>query len=969
MSDEILVTLHVNGRRHVLGLRPNTPLLKVLRDTLGLTGTKLGCGMGDCGACTVLVDGNPVNACLVLAAEVDGAEIVTIEGLARDGELHPLQKAFVKVAALQCGYCTPGMLLAAKALIDRNPSPSEADIRQALGGNLCRCGTYPRIIEAIQHWRDFENVRLDTRPHDAHGRDQELDLAVVSHGVTRYDAPDKVTGRARYTGDLSLPGMLHGKILGSPIAHGLIRRIDVTKARALPGVLGVLTGADVTDRLYGVSPARYDEHLLARERVRYVGDEVAAVVAVDEGTAERALELIEVEYEELPAVLDAEAALAPDAPLVHPDKPRPANNVNTVVEWHFGDVDRAFAECDHVREQRFVGNRTYQSPIEPHAALARWEHHGERVTLWSSTQVPHYVRHQLARLLEMPQSMIRVIKPAVGGGFGGKAETTPLDVCAVLFARMTGRPVMMKYSRPEMFRHFRGRHKQIMDLKLGVKRDGTIHAVQSRVVLDGGAYTSFGVITAYYAGSMLPTLYKMPNYKYNGIRVYTNLPASGAFRGHGVPQPRFAFESLLDMVAEDLDIDPFEIRMKNAMEPDTRTCNALDVTSCEFRATLERARDTSGWREKKGKLPRGKGIGVGCGGFVSGAGYPIYRSDFPHSNAVIRVDEDGGSVSLHIAAADIGQGSDTVLPQIAAEELGIPYERVWLVDCDSVLSPLDLGSYSSRVTLMGGNAVRMAAADVKRQLLRVAGRHLGCDPHALTARDGRIYVAEHPAVGMDWDEAARLAFSRSGPVVGTGCYQPPKNLGGGFKGSTVGTSPAYSFSTAVCEVTVDLETGYVTVDRFVDYSDAGTVINPATFHGQVEGSIIMGLGETLLEDTVMAPDGSVANPNLHDYLIPTIQEAPAIVTRAVESFEPRGPFGAKEIGEGSLLPVLGAIANAIHDACGVRITELPITPEKILAALRARREAGPEPAIAVETAPGARSVTRCDAPRQPEPRR
>jgi 4-hydroxybenzoyl-CoA reductase subunit alpha len=296
---------------------------------------------------------------------------------------------------------------------------------------------------------------------------------------------------------------------------------------------------------------------------------------------------------------------------------------------------------------------------------------------------------------------------------------------------------------------------------------------------------------------MLPTLYKMPNYKYDGIRVYTNRPASGAFRGHGVPQPRYAFESLLDMVAEDLGIDPFEIRRRNAMEPDTTTCNALDVSSCEFIATLERAHETSGWAEKKGQLPRGKGIGVGCGGFVSGAGYPIYRSDFPHSNALIRVDEDGKTVTLHIAAADIGQGSDTVLPQIAAEELGIPYERVWLADCDSVISPLDLGSYSSRVTLMGGNAVRMAAAAVKEKLLRVAGRQLGCDPHALIARGGKFYVPQHPSVSIAWDEVARIAFSQGGPVVGTGYYQPPKSLGGGFKGSTVGTSPAYSFSTAV----------------------------------------------------------------------------------------------------------------------------------------------------------------------------
>jgi 4-hydroxybenzoyl-CoA reductase subunit alpha len=800
------------------------------------------------------------------------------------------------------------------------------------------------MVSAVEGWKECDGVALDARPHAQGERDQQRDHAVVGHGVTRYDGPDKVTGRAKYTSDLRLPGMLHGKMFGSPIAHGRITRLDVSKARALPGVVDVLTAAEVPDGWYGVSPAREDEQILATDLVRYVGDEIAAVAAVDEETAERAIKLIEVEFEELPAVFDPQAAMAPGAPVIHPEKPRYAGNINTGVDWHFGDVEKGFAEADHVREQRFVGNRTYQAPMEAHAALARWEYHGGRLTIWSSTQTPHYVHRSLSRMLGIPMGNIRVIRPSVGGGFGAKAEATPLDFCSAIFAKRTGRPVMMEYSREEMFRHFRGRHKQYIDLKIGVKRDGTITAVEQRVVLDGGAYTSYGVITAYYAGSMLPTLYKMPNYRYHGTRVYTNLPASGAFRGHGVPQPRFAFESLLDMIAEDIGLDPIEIRLRNAMTPNTRTCNALDISSCEFTATLQRARDTSKWIEKKGKLPRGRGIGVGCGGFVSGAGYPIYRSDFPHSNAVIRVHEDGTGVSLHIAAAEIGQGSDTVLVQIAAEELGVPYEWVWLADCDTTTSPLDLGSYSSRVTLMAGHAVQRAAAKVRAQVLVVAATELSRDVASLVATGGRIFAKDDPAVEMDWAAAARLAFSRQGPVVGTGSYQPPKNLGGDFKGGAVGTSPAYSFSTAVAEVTVDLETGQISVDRVTDFSDAGTVINPITFHGQVEGSIVMGLGETLLEDTLFDAKGRPMNPNLHDYLIPTMYEIPEIHTAAVESFEPNGPFGAKEVGEGSLLPVLGAIANAIYDACGVRVTELPITPEKILRGLAKRGPANGVPA-------------------------
>ncbi|MGE0433071.1 MAG: molybdopterin-dependent oxidoreductase [Planctomycetota bacterium] len=935
--DVQLVRLIINGTLHQVAVSTTSSLQHVLRYQLGLTGTKEGCEVGDCGACTVLLDGRPVAACLTLAMEADGCTITTVEGLARpDGRLHALQKSFIHHGALQCGYCTSGMLMSARALIDRIPQPTDEQIVEVLAGNLCRCGTYPRIIRAIRQWKDFDDdAPLDTAPPAVDpDREQQRDHAVITRSVPRYDGADKVTGRAKYTADFQLPGMLVGKILSSPIAHGIIRRIDTSKAEALPGVLAVITGKDVPDTRYGVSPARYDEHVLAKERVRYVGDEVAAVAAVDEATAERALQLIEVEYEELPAVFDAEEAVKPGAPQIHPEDDRYAGNINTKVDWDFGSIDEGFANAHLTLEKRFVGNRTYQCPIEPHAALARWEHHGEKLTLWASTQTPHYLQKQLSRVLDMQMGRIRVIRPAVGGGFGVKAEATPLDFCAAILARKTGRPVMMKYSREEMFIHFRGRHKQIMDLKIGVDREGKIKAVHHRVLLDGGAYTSFGVITAYYAGSMLPTLYRIDNYRYEGRRAITNLPASGAFRGHGVPQPRFAFESLLDDIAIELGIDPIEIRLLNAMVPDTLTINALDISSCEFRATLEGAREACGWNEKRGHLPRGKGIGVGCGGFVSGAGYPIYRSDFPHSNAVIRVHEDGHGVSLHIAASEIGQGSDTVLVQIAAEELGIPYDRIWMVDCDSVLAPVDLGSYSSRVTLMAGNAVRMAASNVKRQVLMAAARHLGCDTDGLAARDGRIFIPAHPTVGMDWASAAHMAFSQNGPVVGTGHYRPPK-LGGDFKGSTVGTSPAYSFSTAVAEVTVDLETGRVTVDRVTDYSDAGTVINPTTFHGQVEGSVIMGVGEVLYEDTTFRADGSVANGNLHDYTIPSIAECPDIVSRAVESYEPRGPFGAKEIGEGSLLPMMGAIANAIRDACGVRITELPITPDKIVAALRA----------------------------------
>ena len=1036
----VTCTLKINGHSRTVAVEPNETLLDVLREKAHLTGTKKGCNVGDCGACTVLVDGAAMNSCLLLAVEMEGKAITTIEGLARDGELTPLQKAFVHEGGIQCGFCTPGMVISATALLDQNPDPTTDEIKEALAGNLCRCTGYAGILRAVQRCSKYRGDSHAAADDSALRDPAKSKYDSVGVSIPRVDAADKVTGRAQYTADVSLPNMIHGKILGAPIAHGRIKRIDVSKAQALPGVIAVITGADVPDTMYGVSPARYDEHVLAKGEVRHVGDEVAAVAAVDEQTAEKALALIDVEYEELPAVFDAFEAMAEGAPLVHQ---RYRNNINTRVNHHFGDVEKGFAESHYVREETFTGNSVYQSPLEPHASLATWDHDGTLV-LCSSTQVPHYVQYMMAHVLHIPLGKVRVIRPAVGGGFGGKAATSPLDLCSAILSRKTGRPVKMVYSREEMFHYGRGRHKQHMKFKLGVDREGKITAFASEIYLDGGAYSSFGVATAYYAGSVVPTLYHFPNYKYDGYRVMTNKPACGAMRGHGVPQPRFAFECLLNMVADDLGIDPIEIRRRNAMTPNTMTVNEMDVGSCEFRATLDAACDRSGWNEKYAprdepqrsprdeprasaradapdtddsrtptsacadhsspKLLLGKGIGVGCGGFVSGAGYCIYRgqvqlshekgpehfqkkSIFPHANAVVKISEDGMAAVLMIGAAEIGQGSDTVLTQMCAESLGIPVSRMRIRSEDSDISPLDLGAYSSRVTLMAGHAVSRAAEDVVNKMRPYAARMLRCAEAEVEARAGTMFVKRaagfsprgasgasesadlsppgapgasksagfsprgatedsrvtdnqpvDEAHSVPWEEVARKYFNDHGPLVGTGCYKPPDGLGGDYKGSTVGTSPAYSFGTSVCELSVDLETGKVKIDRFTDFHDCGTPINPRAVHGQVEGAIVMGAGETIMEDVKFDEKGQILNPNLHGYLIMTIKDAPEIFSGIVDSYEPRGPFGAKEIGEGSTLPVLGAVAHAIANATGVWIKDLPITPEKILKALRETRE-------------------------------
>ncbi|NOZ07978.1 MAG: molybdopterin-dependent oxidoreductase [FCB group bacterium] len=929
MSRHYLIELTVNGDLHSVAVRASDTLLKVLRDDLGLTGAKSGCGVGDCGACTVLLNGSPVNSCIFLAVEADKQEITTIEGLSQNGQLHPLQKAFIARGSIQCGFCTPGMVLTAKALIDKNPEPSEEEIRQGLSGTLCRCTGYTKIVEAVQHWQEYKDPAV--RPNLTGA----ISSASVGKRLPRKDSLEKVTGRAKYTDDIQLPNMLHGAILRSPLAHAEILSIDTSKARVLPGVKAILTGKDVPDTPYGVSPARYDEHILAKTKVCHWGDRVAAVAAVDEDTCRRALDLIEVEYKELPAVFDPMEAMADDAPLILERYP---NNINTRVDWNFGDTEQGFADADLVVEDIFTGNKTHQSPMEPHCAVSEWDSQN-RLTVYTSTQVVHYVRHQLSRLLEIPEGDIRVIGTHCGGGFGGKAEVNPLEICSALLARETGRPVKMRFSRSDMFYHGRGRHKQTVTMKIGMKRDGTLTSVRQKSIVEGGAYSSFGIIATYYSGSMVPTLYKIPNYKYDGYRVNTNLPACGAMRGHGCPHPRFAFESLLTRMAKELGLDPIDVRIKNAMTPNTKTINELDVGSCELVACLEKVRRESGWDEKWGKLPFGKGIGIGCGGFASGAGYPIYRSKFPHSNAVIKVSEDGHTVILYTGEADIGQGAATVLSQIVAETLGISYERIKIVYADTDSTPLGFGAYSSRVTLMGGNACKMAAEKINMLIRETAAELLEIPGDRVKMQDDLVFDEANPGSVLPWPEVAAHFFASQGPLLGQGHYSPPEGLGGKFKGATVGTSPAYSYTACVCEVDVDVETGLVTVTSFTDAHDLGTPINPMGVEGQAEGAIAMMLGETLLEEVVFDKKGQILNPNLHDYVLATAMDVPPIHSFVVDSYEPRGPFGAKEVGEGATLPVIGAIANAIYDAIGIQIKELPITPAKILRELQNARRA------------------------------
>ncbi len=773
---------------------------------------------------------------------------------------------------------------------------------------------------------------------------------VLNSRARRLDAPAKATGQAVYTDDIVLPNMLHGAILHSPHPHAKILNIDTSAAERLPGVKAVVTAKDVPPVKYGVSPARYDETLFAVDKVRYVGDEVAAVAAADPDIAQEALSLIKVEYEPLPAVLTLEEALAEGAPVIHEDYP---GNLCAEVHQEFGDVDAALAACDLVHTHTFLNKRQDAAFIEPNSAIADYDSRGY-LTLTSSTQSVHYTQRTVAMVLGLPIGRVRVVKPYVGGGFGPKVAASPLDLITSLLSMKTGRPVKITYSREEVFMYSRARHQFKSEYTIGAMKDGTIVALHNRTWLEGGAYASFGIATVYYAGSLLGGPYRLQHMKYDGFRVYTNKPACGAQRGHGGVAARAHFEQQLDMIAEELGIDPVELRLKNMMLAGETTINELNMSSLGMRECLEAVRDHSGWREKKGKLPPGKGIGMACGFFVSGAGYPIYRSDTYHATVVVKLAEDGGTAVVETGSAEIGQGSDTTFAMIAAEALGVNLEDVRVVSGDTDLS-VDLGAYSSRQTLMTGHATKEAAEDAKRQVLEVLSEQLGVPVAEMDVFAGKIvfkgdppdfselrrrYIKEHRG-WTDWPEgdeltfreAARIAYLERGTIVGTGKYKPPK-LGGSYKGATVGTSPAYGCSAQVVEVSVDLETGEITVNKITDAHDCGFAINRTSVEAQMEGSVSMGLGEALFEEVKFDDQGRVINPSFGEYKIPTILDVPDIEAIVVESHEPNGPYGAKEVGEGAIMPTIPAVLNAVYDATGVRINELPCSAERVALALR-----------------------------------
>jgi 4-hydroxybenzoyl-CoA reductase subunit alpha len=753
--------------------------------------------------------------------------------------------------------------------------------------------------------------------------------------VPLVDGPEKVSGRAKYTADFIMPGMLAGRIFRSPYSHAAILDVDVSEALKLPGVKAIVTGADC-DKGFGVLPIARTEHPLARERVRYCGEPVAAVAAIDDATAKEAIRRIRLTVRELPAYHTARAAMAPDAIELHKHRPK---NIERDVFFELGDVEVAFAAADLVREGTYNCAEVCQNQMEMHAAVADYDAERDRMTVHASTQVPYYVHLMLAQILEMDMSRIRVIKPHVGGGFGCRTETLNVELIAALLARKARGCVRMVVNREETFITHRGRPETDIRLKIGMRKDGKITGVECEAIMRGGAHSGYGIVTVLYAGSMLYAIYDLHNVKYIGKRVLTNTPPCGAFRGHGTVDVRFAFEALLDNMAGALGLDPFAVHRANLLPSvPTFTDNDLMVNSYGLPECLDWVERESGWKARKGKLPRGKGLGMACSHYISGASKPVNWTGEPHATVKIKLDFDGSIVVLS-GAADIGQGSTTLLAQSVAEVLRLDLSRLRVVTGDSDVVPKDNGSYSSRVTFMVGNAALDAAQKLKAVLIDAAARKLEAKPQEIDCL-GELYRAGAQDKGLTFNEVVTEALKDTGTITVTGNYStiPESHGGKKYRGAAIGGTMGYSYSAQVVEVSVDEDTGVVTVDKVWVAHDCGKALNRLAVEGQVQGSVWMGMGQAMSEEAGYH-DGLMLTANMLDYRVPTIQDSPPIEVGIVESNDPYGPFGAKEAGEGSLAAFLPALTNAIADATGLRFNDLPVTPDRIFAALekRARR--------------------------------
>ena len=987
--------LRINGVIKSLEGAPNESLMTVLRQE-GYYSVKHGCETGECGACTVLVDGVPRPSCIMLAAQAGGCTLTTVESLGSARKLHPLQEAFVDTGAIQCGFCTPGMVLSAHALLKSNPHPTEEEVRDALSGNLCRCTGYVKPVQAVMRAAAIlrgETVAPISRPEsgenfktwdpgrsplehaeygagspggegglsgltggkDAPTADEDsfggggtatlvdvrtaTDLSIVGKPERKVDAVKLVTGKPAFVDDIELRDMLHGRLLTSPHAHAIIRNIDASEARALPGVHAVLTNKDVPRVPYTTAgqswpePGPHDQYCLDYI-VRFVGDRVAAVAAETPEIAQQALDLIKVDYEVLPAVLDSRQATNPDAPRIHPEPESyrihdASRNIAAHLHAEVGDLERGFAESDLVVEGEYIVPQVQQTPIENHIVITYWDE-DDRLVVRTSTQVPYHVRRIIAPVIGLPPRRIRVIKPRIGGGFGVKQEVLLEDICALLTIA-TDRPVKLEFSRAEEFRSSRSRHPQIIHMKTGVKRDGTIIANEMTLLANTGAYGTHALTVQSNTGSKTLPLYPCPNIRFVAEVVYTNLPPAGAFRGYGVPQGFFALESHIDEIAGQLGMDALELRRKNWLKEgdENPLAKALGegkegygqiIESCGLPQCLQIVEEKLNWKEKRGK--------GGAGRFRRGVGVSLAM----HGTAIPGLDMGGASIKLNddgsfnvlVGATDIGTGSDTVIAQIAAEVLGVRMEDIIIHSSDTDFAPFDTGAYASSTTYISGGATKKAAEQVRMQILEVAGHMLKAHPDDLTISNRIITAPNGQTVTVSQVALHSLHVENQQQIMATASWM------------SYNSPPPFAAQGA--EVEVDTETGVVRVLKAISAVDAGRVVNPIMAEGQIEGGVTQALGYGVCEEMVYDEQGALLTTNLSDYRIFSAVDMPEMQSYLVETHDPFGPFGVKAIAEIPIDGMAPAVANAVADAISIRINQIPLTPERVLRAIHAQTE-------------------------------
>ena len=904
----------VNDQRYDIEIDPDEMLSSVLRNRLGLTGTKISCNEAECGACTVLVEGKPILSCTFPVMKADNKHIVTIEGIQKNGELHPLQKAFIKYGAIQCGFCTPGQIMTGYALLKTNPNPSEDEIRRAFKDTLCRCGTYLAIIQAIrgaaQQINDGKPIEFPNLPIS----ENSISIGKV---VMRPDANEKVSGKAKFTDDYSFPGMLIGKTLRAGIPHALIKRLDISKASDLEGVRAVMTAKDILGRKnHGVVIQDWPVLVGVGEKVRYVGDAIAIVAALSEEIAARALELIEVEYEPLPIVTSAIEACKESAPLIHQE-----GNLLKHIEVSKGDIKKGFNEADVVFEDTYITPSYDHVFMEPECSIARIADNGQ-IEVYVGSQIPYADRSQISASLNIKDTEVRVIGTLIGGGFGGKEDITG-QIHSALLAQKTGKPVKILYDRHESMIVHPKRHSVQINVRLGAKKDGTLVAAKTELFGDTGAYASLGehVLTRSTTHSTGP--YIIPNVKADCYAMYTNNPPAGAFRGFGALQSIFAIESAIDQLAEKLNIDCMELRRKNALRINSTTSTGQLLTeSVGLLDCIDKVENgmkqyigdtdpfTSEMVDEYPNLRRSWGFAVAFKNTGLGGG--------AHDKAGAEVELlTDGSIEVRSSSAEIGQGLVTVLQLIASEELGLNVDEVKVLLSDTNLTPDGGPTTASRQTYVTGNAVKYAARLLREMIISILSEKYDCPPDQILFENSFVKTKSQ---SLSFKEVAQLIRTEGREPRITYEYEAPMTQPLGTGGMM---HFAYSYAAQAAQVEVNIETGEVRVLRVIVANDVGKALNPLGLQGQVEGGVIMGMGHALTEEFIVE-NGNIITDNLSRYRMPSISQVPEIISYIVEHPTNDGPYGAKGVGEICTMPTPPAITNAVYNACGVRVKKLPV---------------------------------------------